>query len=94
MDGGVENCDVSGGDCFMKIHTISESKNLSYIYYTNKRDGNVPNVSEMKDTGLQDGVDIDAMFYACKINQYFNMECNNESHYPSISCKIPPSKNS
>ena len=45
MDGDVENGDVSGGHCFMKIHTLSESKNLSSIYSTKKRGGNFTNVS-------------------------------------------------
>ena len=40
--------------------------------------GNFPNESEMEDTGLQDGVDIDAMFYSSTLHQYENVECNNE----------------
>ena len=34
----------------------------------------------MKDTGLYDGVDIDAMLSVSTLHQYANMECNNESN--------------
>ena len=63
MEWGVENGDVSGGH-FMNIHTISEKKNQNRIDSTKKRDGNVPNVSEMEDSGLRDGVYIDIILPA------------------------------
>ena len=74
MDGDVENCDMSGGNCFMIIHTLSAENDPSYIDCKNKRDGIVPNVSEMGDSGLNDGVEIDDMFYASKRNLYSNTE--------------------
>ena len=45
MDGDGVNGDVSGGYCFMKIHTLFEAKNQNSIYSTNKMDQNVTNVS-------------------------------------------------
>ena len=51
MDGDIENGDVSGGHCFMNTHTLSETKKRIYLDYTEKRHGNVSNVSEMEDTG-------------------------------------------
>ena len=51
-----------GGYCFINSYTLFEVKEPIYLYYTNKRDGNVPNVSAMDDNLLQDGVYIDAIF--------------------------------
>ena len=45
IDGDVENGDVSGGNCFMNGHTISDANNLSSIYSTKKREENIPNIS-------------------------------------------------
>ena len=42
----------------------------------------------MEDTGLQDGVDIDAMLYESTLYKYANMEWNNESNYPLMNVKI------
>ena len=70
---------------FMNSNTISEAKNLSSIDSTNKKYGNITNVSEMEDTGFQDGVDIDDMSSASTLNQYVNMEFNNESNHPLIN---------
>ena len=61
----------------MKIYTLSEAKNENYLNSTKKRGGHVPNVSEMKDTVLQDGVDIDAMLYSSTRHSYTNVERNN-----------------
>ena len=47
----------------------------------------------MEDTGLQDGVEIDAILPASTIHQYANMECNNESHPPLMNGKMSPLKN-
>ena len=44
------------GYCFINSYTLFEVKEPIYLYYTNKRDGNVPNVSAMDDNLLQDGV--------------------------------------
>ena len=57
----------------MNGHTLSEAKYHNSIDSTNKRYENVTNISEMEDTGLQDGVDIDAVLPASAINQYSNM---------------------
>ena len=94
MDWYVENCDVSGGHCFMKNHTISEAMNQNSIDYTKIRDVNVPNVSVMEDFGFQDGVCIDSILSASTLNQYANMICSNDSRSPSFYGKILPSKNS
>ena len=91
---GVENRDVSGGHSFMNSHTLSEANNQNSIDYTKKRDGNVPNISEMEDTGLQDGVDIDVMIPASTLHQYANMEYNNDSHFPFMNGKRSTSNNS
>ena len=44
----------------------------------------------MEDTGLHDGVDIDAILSALKIHQYANMAYNNKYHLPLINVKISP----
>ena len=93
MDWDVENRDVSSGHFFMKNHTVSEAKNHNSKYSTNKRDGNFPNVSEMEDTGLQDGVDIDGILSAWTLYQYSNMEHNNEYQFPLINNKTSSSNN-
>ena len=66
------NSDLSGGHCFMNSHTLSKANDPITIDYINKRDGNVPNVSEMGDTGLQDGVDIYFTLSSFTIHQYSN----------------------
>ena len=73
MDWGFENGDVIGGHCFMNSHTISESNNHNYIDTTKKMDGNVPNIYEMADTGLQDSIEIYVMLPVSKLHQYSNM---------------------
>ena len=78
----------------MNSHTLYESNIHNSKDSTNKRDGNVPNIYETVDTGLQDGVDIDAMLSASALHQYANMECNNESQTPLINFKMSPSNNS
>ena len=62
MDGDVENRDVSGGNCYINSHTLSEANNPSSVDSTKKRNGNVTNVYELDDTVLQDCADIDAIF--------------------------------
>ena len=52
MDTDVKNVDVSGAHCFMNSHTLAEAKNASCIYSTKKGYENVPNVSEIENTGL------------------------------------------
>ena len=64
----------------MNSHTLSEANNQNYIDSKNKRGGNVPNLSQMEYTGLQDFIGIDAVLYQSTIHQYDNMEYNNKSH--------------
>ena len=64
---------MSGGHYFMNSQTLSESNNHNSIDYTKKRDGNVTNVSELKDNGLQDGVDTGAILSLSTLHQYANM---------------------
>ena len=45
----------------------------------------------MEDTGLQNGVEIDAMFSTSTLRQYVNMGYNNESHSPLMNVNISPS---
>ena len=54
----------------MNSPTLFEEKNHNYIGYTNQRDVNVQNISEMNDTGLQDGVDIAVTLLASTLHQY------------------------
>ena len=77
MDGDVENGDVSGRHFFMNCCNLYEAKNLSSIESAKKMNGNVPNVSEMEDTGFQDGFNIDAVLSASTLHQYANTEFNN-----------------
>ena len=48
----------------------------------------------MKNTGLQDGVDIDVMLPASTIHKYSNIEYNNGYHYPLMNSKITTPNNS
>ena len=41
MYGDVKNGDVSDGNYVMNNHSLSEAENISSVYFTNKRDGNV-----------------------------------------------------
>ena len=70
---GVENIDVSGGNCFMNSHTISEANNLKIIYSTNKGDKSVPSVYEMENIGIQYGFESDVMLPAFALHKYVNM---------------------
>ena len=79
---GVEKGDVSCVNFYMNSDTLSEANNHNFIDTTNKRNKNVTNVSEMKNTGLQDGVDIDVMLSESTLHQYSNTECNNYYHPP------------
>ena len=73
MDWYVENSDLSGGHFFMNSHTLYEANNHNSDDSKQKRGGNFSGVSEMKYTGLQDGVEIDSMSYSSTFNQYSNM---------------------
>ena len=79
---GIENGDVSGGNCFMNRQTLSETKNQNSIYSTKKRDENFSNVYEIENTGLQDDVEIDIMLPASKLYQNSKTERNNDYKPP------------
>ena len=72
----------------MNSHTISESKNQKFVYSTRKRDENSPNRSEMENSVLQDGIDIGVMLPESALQQYSNLEDNNEYHYLSMNGKM------
>ena len=57
----------------MNTHTLSEYNNHNSIYSTNKSDESFPNVSEVENTGLQDGVDFDVILPASTLRLYENM---------------------
>ena len=80
MNWGVQNCDFSGGNCYLNSQTLSESKSNNNIDFTNKRDENSSNWSGMKNTGLQDGFDIDVLLPVWTLHQYSNTEYNNQYH--------------
>ena len=65
---------MSGRNVFTNSHTLFKVKNPSSIDSKKIRDGNFPKVSEMEDTGLQDGFYIDTMFYSSTLHKYSNKE--------------------
>ena len=52
---------------------LSQAKNNNYIYSAHKSDGQLPNIFEIEDTGLQYGVAIDYLLFASTLHQYANM---------------------
>ena len=64
---------MSDGHFFMTNNVLYEAKNMSSIYSKKKRDENIPNLSEMEDTELQDGFDSGAVFSASTLHQYANI---------------------
>ena len=64
----------------MNSYTGSESKNHDSIDSTKKRDAISPNRSEMENNGLHDVVGVDVVLSTSTLNQYDNMEYNNEHH--------------
>ena len=69
----------------MKSHTLSEANNHNSTDYTNQRDGNVSNMSEMEYTVLHDVVEIDVMLPASTPHQYANKEYNKNYNPPSMN---------
>ena len=55
---------------------------------------NSHNRSEIENTGFQNGDEIDVMLHASTMNQYENMEHNNEYHYPLTNGNMSTLKNS
>ena len=80
MNMSVEIFYVNGNYFYMNNYTVSESKNHNSIDYTKKRDENSTNIYLMEINGLPDGICIDDMLPAPILNQYVNMEYNNEHH--------------
>ena len=58
MDWGVENVNISGGQCYINSHALYEVNNHNSVYSKNKRDESAPNLSVMENNIFQDGVDI------------------------------------
>ena len=94
MNISVENSDVNGDCYYMNFSTVSESNNHNTIDYKKKRDEIFTNRHLMKNNGLQDGVGIDVMLPASALNQYSNMEYNNEHHNLPSNGNISTSNNS
>ena len=44
MNRDVKNGDVSGGNCYMNTHTISEAREQNFIDSTNRSDEITPNI--------------------------------------------------
>ena len=86
MNGDVKSGDMSDEHCFMDSHNISEAKKHNNIDSTKKWDENSPEVSEIENTGLQDGVEIDVMLPASTIHKQTNIECNNDYQTPLDEC--------
>ena len=76
----VDNGDVNGVYCYMNSSTGYESDNNNSIDYTNKRDEISTKIYLMGSNGLPYGVGIDFILPASALNQYTNMEYNNEYH--------------
>ena len=88
MNWGVKNGDVRGGHCYTNSHTVSESNNHISIDSAKKSNENNHNISEIEDTGLQDGLGIDVMLPESTIHQCANIEYNNEYNNPLVNGKM------
>ena len=88
MNWDVLNVYVSDVHCYINSHTLYEANNHNSIDYTRKRDENSPNRSEMENSVLQDGIDIGVMLPESALQQYSNLEDNNEYHYLSMNGKM------
>ena len=93
MNWDSKDVDISAGNCYMNSHTVSEANNNKTIDYTKKIAENTRNRSGMQSTESQAGVDIDIVLPTSKINQYENMEYNNEYDSSLMNGKTPTSKN-
>ena len=90
----VENGDVNGDYFYMNCFTGSDVKNHISIDYTKKRYGIYTNRYLRENNGLPDGVYIGDMLPASKLNQYVNIEYNNEHHNFQRNGNISTSYNS
>ena len=78
----------------MNGYTGSESNNHNSIDYTNTRDEISTNRYLMGKNGLPYAVGIEIMLHISALNQYANMEYNNEHHKLLINGNISSSNNS
>ena len=90
-----DNGYVTGDYCYMNSYTGSESKNQNYIDYANKIYEISTNRYLNENYGLPDSVDIDDMLPSSALNQFINMEYNNEDNKFQINGNIStPNKSS
>ena len=80
MNMSVDNGDVNDNYCYMSGCTVYESKNHNPIEYNNKRDEISSNIYLRGNNGLPDGVCIDVILTPSALDQYVNIEYNNEYH--------------
>ena len=78
----------------MNSSTGSVINNHNYIDYTKKRDEISTNRYLMENNGLQDYVGIDVILPAPALNQYYNIEYNNEHQNLLINGNISTSNKS
>ena len=90
----VDNVDVNGDYFHMNISTGCVIKNYNLVYFKEKRDKISTNRYLRGNNGLPDGVDIDDTSPISALNQYVNMEYNNEHHNTQRKFNISTSNNS
>ena len=74
----VDNGDINYDYCYMNSSNGSKSKNHNSIDYTNKRDEISTTRYLMENNRLTNSVGIGIMLTASTLNQYANMEYNDE----------------
>ena len=90
----VDNGSVNGDYCCMNSSTISVIQNHNLIKYTHIRYEMSTNIYLRENNALPDGIDLDYIAPASALNQYVNMEYNNENNKLLSNNKISTSKNS
>ena len=85
MSMSVDNGDANGDYCYMNSSTGNVINNHNLIDYTNKIYEISTNRYLRENNRLPDGVDIDDILPVSALNQYLNMEYNNEYHKISTS---------
>ena len=88
------NGDFNGDNCYMNSSTGYESNNNNPICSTKKRHGISPNRSEIENNVLHDGVGIDVILPEYTLNQYSNMDYNNQHNNLMSNGKISTPNNS
>ena len=94
MNISVDNGDINGDSSYINGSTGSESNNPNSVDYTKKRDEISTNRYLMENNGLQDYVGIDVILPAPALNQYYNIEYNNEHQNLLINGNISTSNKS